>query len=115
MTAHVVIDQQILPEVTQDQMRARPAAGGNSAAWILWHATRCEDVAVNAIVRGIPQVVSLPKFAGSEGLGDARIGTGLNNDEVAMFSVSVDLDALLRYRRAVRTETLSWRAMYIDR
>lgn len=108
MTAHVVIDQQILPGVSPEQMRARPAGGGNSAAWILWHATRCEDVAIHAIVRGVPQVLAAPEYAGAPGLGDARIGTGLGDDEVASLSASVDIDALLRYRRAVRKETLSW-------
>lgn len=111
MTAHVVIDQQILPDVTQEQMRARPAAGGNSVAWILWHATRCEDVAVNAMVRGTAQVLGEPGFAGAAGLNDLRIGTGLDDSEVESFSASVDIDALLRYRRAVRRETLSWLAV----
>jgi len=108
MTTQVVIDQQILPGISQEQMRARPAGGGNSIAWVLWHATRCEDVAINAMVRGAPQVLALPEFAGAAGLGDLRIGTGLSDDEVASFSASVDGDALLRYRRAVRKETLGW-------
>jgi hypothetical protein len=108
MTTHVVIDQQILPGTGQDLLRAQPAGGGNSAAWILWHATRSEDVAINAMVRGTPQVVALPEFAEADGLGDMPIGTGLGDDEVASFSSSVDLDALLRYRRAVRNETLAW-------
>lgn len=108
MTTHVVIDQQILPGISQEQMRSRPAGGGNSAAWILWHATRCEDVAINAMVRGTPQVLTLSQFASAAGLGDMRIGTGLGDDEVATFSASVDVDALLRYRRAVRKETLAW-------
>jgi hypothetical protein len=89
-------------------MRARPTEGGNSAAWILWHATRCEDVAINAMVRATPQVLTQAEFTGAAGLGDMRIGTGLGDDEVASFSASVDVDVLLRYRRAVRKETLDW-------
>ena len=110
LTSHVVIDQQILPTLSPEQMRARPDGGGNSAAWILWHATRCEDVAINAMVRGTPQVMTLPEFAGAAGLGDARIGTGLGDDEVAAFSDTVDVDALVRYRKAVRKEVLGWLA-----
>ncbi len=108
MTPQVVIDQHILPGISQEQMRARPAGGGNSVAWILWHAARCEDVGINAMVRGAPQVLALPEFAGAAGLGDLRIGTGLSDDEVASFSASVDGDALLRYRLAVRKEMLGW-------
>jgi hypothetical protein len=49
------------------------------------------------------------EFAGA-GLSDARRGTGLDDSEVAASSAAVDIDALLRYRRAVRKETLSWLA-----
>ncbi len=110
LTSHVVIDQQILPTLTPAQMRARPEGGGNSAAWILWHATRCEDVALNAMVRGTPQVLTLTEFAGAAGLGDARIGTGLGDDEVSAFSDTVDVEVLVRYRKAVRNEALQWLA-----
>ncbi len=110
MTAHVVIDQQILRELNDEQMRARPPRGGNSVAWVVWHATRCEDVAINTMVQGTPQVL-VREFADAAGLGDTRIGTGLGDDEVAAFSAGVDTSALRAYRRAVRNDVLAWLAV----
>ena len=43
--------------LTDDQMRARPGKGLNSLVWLLWHMARTEDVAVNLVVAGRPQVL----------------------------------------------------------
>lgn len=37
-------------------MRVRPGPGLNSLVWLAWHMARTEDVAVNLVVAGRPQV-----------------------------------------------------------
>lgn len=105
--AHIVLDRE-LEKVTNDaQYRARPG-GANSIAWVLWHATRCEDVAVNAMVRGVAQVLVSGDWVLSGALGETRMGTGLGDDEVSAFSHRVDLADIHAYRAAVRAETARW-------
>ena len=43
--------------LTDEQARARPH-GLNSIAWLVWHATRVEDAAVNRFVADRPQVLA---------------------------------------------------------
>lgn len=103
--AHNIIDTEIVAPLDHAAMVARPIAGGNSIAWILWHATRCEDLVVNAIIRREPQVLVAGEWRGRTGLGDARIGTGNSDAEVAGFGDTIDVGALLDYRTAVRKQT----------
>jgi hypothetical protein len=42
--------------LTDEQMRVRPREDLNSLAWLLWHVARAEDVFVNLVLAGRPQV-----------------------------------------------------------
>ncbi len=106
--AHAAVDQEIVQRVTREQLTLRPVAGGNSLAWLLWHTARCEDLAVNVLVRRRAQVLTSDDWAGRMGTGDLWIGAGAGDEEVSEFGDRVDLDALFAYRKAVRDETASW-------
>jgi hypothetical protein len=95
----------LLSDVTDDQARMRPAEGVNSLAWILWHMARCEDMGVNVVVAGRPQVIESDGWVDRLRLSRADIGTGMSDDEVADFTERVDLDALKEYRNAVGSRT----------
>ncbi len=95
----------MLDGVSEEQARARPAPGTNSIIWILWHMARSEDMGVNTIVAGRPQVIESDGWTERLGLSRVDIGTGMNDDEVADFSGRVDLEALKDYRSAVGTRT----------
>jgi hypothetical protein len=94
----------VLTGLDQEQLRVRPTASSNSVAWLVWHMTRCEDVAINLAIGDRPQVLD---DAWTEKLGVSRvdIGTGMTPIEVAELSESVDLDALMSYRVAVGQRT----------
>ena len=87
------------------QLRARPGPGLNSIAWLIWHMARLEDVAVNALVAGAPQVLEHEAWAAHLGLSQAALGTGMDDAEVEQMSQQVDVAALLAYRMAVGRRT----------
>jgi hypothetical protein len=90
--------------LTDDQMRQRPAEGGNSLAWLLWHVARAEDVFVNTVLWGQPQVFA---DGWAERLKAARpdIGTGMTATEVATLTDTIDVAALREYRDTVGRRT----------
>jgi hypothetical protein len=88
-----------------EEMRRRPQEGTNSLAWLLWHMARSEDMAVNLLVAGCPQVIEGDGWPRRLGLSRIDIGTGMNDDEVAEFTASVDPSAVRDYRTAVGART----------
>jgi hypothetical protein len=94
----------VLGGLSDAQMRLRPAENLNSLAWLVWHITRCEDVAINVAIADRPQVLD-DGWASKLGVERDDIGTGMTPREVAELSEQVDLDALLSYRHAVGRQT----------
>lgn len=94
--------------VTHDQMKLRHRDEGNSIAWVMWHMARTEDVIVNAIIRGQPQLADRDAWAAKIGFEDQRIGTGFGDVEVEDFGKSVDVAALDLYWQAVAESTTAW-------
>ncbi len=97
-----------MSRVPREQLTAIPVGGTNSLAWLLWHTARCEDLAVNVLVRRRPQVLASDNWTERMRTGDLWIGAGAGDEEVADFGRVVDLDALLAYRLAVRNDTAAW-------
>jgi len=88
------------------QVRARPH-GLNSVVWLVWHATRVEDAAVNRFVADRPQVLTEEGWL--DRLGGARrdVGSGMASLEVDALSADIDTAALRGYARSVADRTRS--------
>ena len=91
--------------LSDDQLRARPAADLNSIAWLLWHMARCEDVAMNAILTGERQVLDEDGWRERLTVGRGDIGTRWTPAEVDDFNARIDVAALRAYRAAVGRRT----------
>jgi len=89
--------------LSEDQIRVRPA-GLNSIIWLLWHMARTEDVAVNLVVAGRPQVLD-DDWVHRLAPGRRDTGNGMTSDEVTEFSARVDCAAVFAYRTAVGRRT----------
>jgi hypothetical protein len=109
-SADLSMEDGLCDGLTDEHLRGRPAAGLNSVVWLLWHLTRIEDVTVNTLVRGTPEVLDRGAWPGRLGVETRHVGTGSDDDEVGDFSERVDLAALRAYRAAVGRETQSWLA-----
>ena len=90
--------------LTDEQMRVRPREDLNSLAWLMWHIARAEDIIVNPVLAGRPQVFD---GAWMKRLGITRrdLGTGMTGAEVTELTRQIDLGALREYRDAVGLRT----------
>jgi len=77
----------------------------NSIAWILWHMTRCEDVAVNRIIFDEEQVLETDNYVTRLKVSRRDIGTSMSFTEVINLSNQIDIDSLHEYIIAVATKT----------
>ena len=62
--------------LSDEQMRVRPREDLNSLAWLMWHIARAEDIMVNTVLTGRPQVCDA---AWMKRLGIARPDFGIGN------------------------------------
>ncbi len=91
---------EVLADLADAHLRRSPDAGSHSIAWLLWHIARIEDVTMNLLVAGQPQVLD-SEWTGRLGLARRDVGTGMDDAEVADVSARIDIGALLAYRLAV--------------
>ena len=96
-----------LSRLTDDQLRVT-LPGHNSVAWFLWHVTRAEDLSVNAMLRGVPELITQGSWRSRLRVDRLDYGAGMTPEEVETFSNRVDLDVLRDYRATVRATTRAW-------
>jgi hypothetical protein len=94
----------LLADLSDDQLRLRPAAGVNSLVWLLWHMARTEDVAVNLVVAARAQVFD-DAWARRMNVGRPDMGTGMTDAEVSQLSATADVAGVRAYRTAVGRRT----------
>lgn len=96
----------LLEDLSDEQLRVAPS-GLNSIVWGLWHLSRYEDLVVNTVLGGGPEVFD-DAWAGRMGVGTGHAGTGFGDDEVAGMSAAIDIGALVEYRAAAGRRTQEW-------
>jgi len=90
--------------LTDAQVRTRPH-GLNSVAWLVWHATRVEDAAVNRFVTDRQQVLTDEAWLDRLGVARRDVGSGMPSTDVDALSARIDTEALRGYARAVAERT----------
>ena len=90
--------------LTDAQVRQQPH-GLNSVVWLVWHATRVEDAAVNRFVADRPQVFEEGDWRPRLGIERRDVGPGMTADDVEALSARIDVPALKSYARAVAERT----------
>ncbi len=96
--------ERVFGGLTDEQMRVRPREDLNSLAWIMWHIARGEDIGVNLLIAGRPQVLD-EAWRGRLKVPRRDLGTGMTSPEVSELTGQVDLAALRDYRDAVGRRT----------
>ncbi len=102
---HASLATRLFSDLTDEQVRQRPNEQLNSIAWIVWHAARAEDFAVNRVVTDGKQVLDQTEWPTRLNIARRDIATGMNDDEVAEFSANVNIAALQAYCEAVGQRT----------
>lgn len=96
---------EVLLGLTPAQMRAVPAGQPHSVAWLLWHITRIEDMTMNGLLAGAPEVFFRQNWAARLETSCIDTGNAMTADDIASLSETVNLSALLAYRLAVGRRT----------
>lgn len=99
------IQDYLLRDLGDEQLRVRPLPGFNSLAWLLWHMTRAEDVGINLVIAQRPQVLDENGWATRLNISLQDVATGMTDQEVDEFSQRVNVESLLAYRAAVGKQT----------
>jgi len=94
------LHDEVLRGLSEAQIQRVPRPGQNSIAWLLWHITRIEDMTINSLSLGQPQVWS-PAWAGRLGYPLPDCGASMDEAEVADFSAQICVPVLLDYRAQV--------------
>jgi hypothetical protein len=95
----------ILNDMTETQIRRIPHNCDHSVAWTMWHMARIEDVAMNMLVAGRPQILSQENWPAQLKVTSGDTGNAMDKEEVVSLSTAIDIEALRAYRLAVGRRT----------
>jgi len=98
-------EDEIWQDLTEQAARHIPKRGEHSIAWIFWHLTRIEDVTMNLLVAGSPQLFEKDGWLPRLGVADKDTGNAMNEHRIADLSTLINLPALRAYRLAVGRRT----------
>jgi hypothetical protein len=96
---------EVLDGLTPEQMRRIPPGGEHSIAWIWWHLARIEDMTMNVLVAGNPQLADEENWFKRLHTPLRDSGNEMDIPAVQQLSDGLDIDALLAYRSAVGRRT----------
>ena len=101
-------EDEILNDLSQEEIRRIPRNHDHSIAWNIWHIVRIEDVAMNLLVAGSPQVFMQGKWQERMQIDVRDTGNMMDHKGVEELSNTIDIDSLRDYRVAVgrRTRTI---------
>ena len=91
--------------LSEPAARCIPPKFDHSIAWLLWHIARIEDVAMNLLVAGSPQILHQGNWMESLQVTVCDTGNLSSPAQVADLSARIDLDTLKAYRLAVGRRT----------
>jgi hypothetical protein len=95
----------ILDDMTENQIRRIPQNCEHSVAWCIWHIARIEDVAMNMVVAGTPQIFSQDDWPVQMKVTFRDAGNDMTEAEIRSLSTIIDIEALRAYRAAVGRRT----------
>jgi DinB superfamily len=98
-------EDEVLEGVTEQHMRLIPPNGEHSIVWMIWHMTRCEDITMNLLAAGSPQVLLRENWLERMKTNIADTGNAMTIDQVEDLSARIDLEALRAYRHSVGRRT----------
>jgi hypothetical protein len=95
----------VLNDMAEERIRRIPRNCEHSVAWCIWHIARIEDVAMNLLVAGRPQILHGDDWLERMRMAVGHTGNAMDEQEVAALSATIDVAALRAYRRAVGRAT----------
>lgn len=90
--------------LTDDQLHYSPEGESHSIAWVLWHASRIEDMFFQRIFQGQPEEWAVSDWAARTGLPEKGFGTGQATADAKTMRIA-DRAAFAEYQKAVAGRT----------
>ncbi|MFT3895667.1 MAG: DinB family protein [Anaerolineales bacterium] len=98
-------EDEVLCDLSNDQIRTIPHGGEHSIAWIMFHLTRCEDITMNMLVAGTEQLFTQNDWAKKMNVQIIHSANSMDDVSMAKLSAEIDIKALKAYRIAVGRRT----------
>lgn len=104
----------IADDLSPEEWTARILPETNLPGFDLWHVARTQDWALHTLVRGVPEVISDPGWAGTGALATPGIGVGMSREEADRLAHQVVKAEVLAYAGAVHAALMDWLAAIDD-
>jgi hypothetical protein len=98
-------EDEIWGDMPEEMLRGIPPKQDHSVAWIVWHIARIEDVTMNFLVAGSPQIFRQDTWLKKLKITAIDTGNLMAGEDIAILSATIDLEALRAYRLAVGRRT----------
>ena len=98
-------EDEILNDMPDAQVRRIPQGREHSVVWLFWHMARCEDITMNLLVAGGPQILHEASWLKRLKVTVCDTGNAMDPASLADFSKRIDIEALRNYRVAVGRRT----------
>lgn len=98
-------EDELLNDMTDEQIRRIPQNCDHSVAWNIWHIARIEDVAMNLLVAGSPQILHRDNWLERMKISVPHTGNAMDREEMDALSASISIVGLRDYRLAVGRRT----------
>jgi len=98
-------EDEAMDGLKEADFRIIPPGEDHSIGWIIWHLARIEDVTMNVLVAGTPQVFQAEGWVNKVGIDTPETGNALDPIGIRRLSEMVNITALRDYRLAVGNRT----------
>jgi hypothetical protein len=99
------MEDEVWQGLTEQAARCIPPKFEHSIVWCLWRLTRCEDITMNMLAAGTPQLLLKEGWFARMGVPDRDTGNAMQSEEITAFSNRIAIPALRTYRLAVGRRT----------
>jgi hypothetical protein len=98
-------EDDVFSDISEEQVRRIPRNCEHSIVWLIWHIARCEDITMNLLVAGNPQILNQDNWLGAMQATVCDTGNAMDEQGVARLSAAINIEALRAYRLAVGRRT----------
>jgi hypothetical protein len=96
---------EVFTYVDEQGFRRIPPSGEHSIIWVIFHIARIEDITMNILLSGLPQIFSSQGWTSNLGTEITHAGNEMTQPQIIRLSQQINIDALLAYRNAVGVQT----------
>lgn len=98
-------EDEVLNDMTEEQIRRIPRNCEHSVAWCIWHIARIEDVTTNLLVAGSSQILHRSNWLERMKMTACDTGNEMDAADMAKLGAMIDIESLRAYRIAVGRRT----------